>query len=243
LRPQTRSFASPRVERGVALTIPLDLHTSHMHIGILGTGMVGQTIGTRLTQLGHDVKMGSRDAGNEKARKWVMQTGPRASHGTFADAAAFGAMLFNCCSGDGSLAALKSAGEKNMNGKVLVDVANPLNMSKIPLPELTVCNDDSLGERIQREFPNVKVVKSLNTMNCQLMVDAKKVPGEHDVFVCGNDPEAKSTVKEILREFGWDNPVDLGDISASRGTEMLLPVWLRLMVTLKTPMFNFHIAR
>jgi 8-hydroxy-5-deazaflavin:NADPH oxidoreductase len=214
-----------------------------MHIGILGTGMVGHAIGTRLTQLGHDVRMGSRDAGNPKARNWVMQAGAHASHGTFADAAAFGEVVFNCTSGDGSLPALKAAGEKNLSGKVIVDVANPLNMSKIPLPELTVCNDDSLGERIQREFPKAKVVKSLNTMTCQLMVDPSKVRGEHDVFVCGNDPEAKATVKEILREFGWDDPIDLGDITASRGTEMLLPIWLRLMVGLKTPMFNFHVAR
>jgi 8-hydroxy-5-deazaflavin:NADPH oxidoreductase len=214
-----------------------------MRIGILGTGMVGQAIGTRLTQLGHDVRMGSREAGNPKARNWVMQAGPRASHGTFADAAGFGDVVFNCTSGDGSLPALKAAGEKNLDGKVIVDVANPLNMSKIPLPELTVCNDDSLGERIQRAFPTAKVVKTLNTMNCQLMVDPSKVPGEHDVFVCGNDPEAKATVKEILREFGWDDPLDLGDITASRGTEMMLPVWLRLMVGLKTPMFNFHVAR
>jgi 8-hydroxy-5-deazaflavin:NADPH oxidoreductase len=214
-----------------------------MHIGILGTGMVGQTIATRLTQLGHDVRMGSRTAGNEKARKWVMQAGPRGSQGTFADAAAFGDVVFNCTSGEGSLAALKSAGEKNLDGKVLIDVANPLNMTRMPLPELTVCNDDSLGERIQREFPRAKVVKSLNTMNCQLMVDPGKVRGEHDVFVCGNDAEAKATAKEILREFGWDNQIDLGDITAARGTEMLLPVWLRLMVTLKTPMFNFHIVR
>jgi predicted dinucleotide-binding enzyme len=214
-----------------------------MRIGVLGTGMVGQAIATRLTQLGHDVRMGSRTANNEKAGNWVKQAGSHASQGTFADAAAFGDVLFNCTSGDASLAALKVAGEKNLNGKVLIDVANPLNMTSKPLPSLTVCNDDSLGERIQREFPNVKVVKSLNTMNCQLMVDPSKVHGEHDVFVCGNDADAKSTAMEILREFGWDSPVDLGDITASRGTEMVLPIWLRIMVTLKTPMFNFHIAR
>jgi predicted dinucleotide-binding enzyme len=205
--------------------------------------MVGQTIGTRLTQLGHEVKMGSRDVGNEKARKWVMQAGPRGSQGTFADAAAFGELVFNCTSGTGSLSALKLAGEKNLDGKVLIDVANPLNMTKVPLPELTVCNDDSLGEQIQRAFPKVRVVKSLNTMTCQLMVDAKKIAGDHDVFICGNDPDAKATVKELLHEFGWDDPIDLGDITSARGTEMLLPIWLRLMVAFKTPMFNFHIAR
>lgn len=214
-----------------------------MRIGVLGTGMVGQAIGSRLTQLGHDVRMGSREVGNEKARGWAMKAGPHASQGTFADAAAFGEVLFNCTSGAGSLPALKSAGGENLDGKVIIDVANPLDMTKIPLPQLTVCNDDSLGERIQREFPKARVVKALNTMNCQLMVDPSKVAGMHDVFICGNDDDAKSTVKEILREFGWDDPIDLGDITASRGTEMVLPIWLRLMVGLKTPMFNFHIAR
>ncbi|HET9424659.1 MAG TPA: NAD(P)-binding domain-containing protein [Gemmatimonadaceae bacterium] len=214
-----------------------------MRIGILGTGMVGQTIATRLVQLGHEVRMGSREPGNEKAKGWVLQAGPRASNGTFADAAAFGEIVFNCTSGDGSMAALKAAGARNLDGKVLIDVANPLNTSKVPLPELSFCNDDSLAERIQREFPGVKVVKSLNTMNCQVMVDPKKIPGEHDVFVSGNDPEAKATVKEILSEFGWDNPIDLGDITSARGAEMLLPIWLRLMVAFKSPNFNFHIAK
>lgn len=214
-----------------------------MRIGILGTGMVGQAIGTRLVQLGHDVRMGSRDAGNEKSRNWVMQCGPRASSGTFADAAIFGDVIFNCTSGEGSIPALKSAGAKNLDGKVLIDVANPLNSSKVPLPELSFCNDDSLGERIQREFPNVKVVKSLNTMNCQVMVDPTKITGEHDVFVSGNDPDAKATVKELLHEFGWEDPIDLGDITSARGAEMLQPIWLRLMVAFKSPKFNFHIAR
>jgi predicted dinucleotide-binding enzyme len=214
-----------------------------MRIGILGTGMVGQTIGTRLTQLGHDVRMGSRESGNEKSRAWVMQAGPRASNGTFADAAEFGEIIFNCTSGSGSIPALKSAGEKNLAGKVLVDVSNPLDTAKVPLPELSFCNDDSLGERIQREFPAAKVVKTLNTMNCQVMVDPKKIPGFHDVFVSGNDPAAKAKVKEILSAFGWDNPIDLGDITTARGAEMLLPIWLRLMVAFKSPNFNFHIAR
>jgi 8-hydroxy-5-deazaflavin:NADPH oxidoreductase len=214
-----------------------------MRIAVLGTGMVGQAIATRLVQLGYQVKMGSRDSANEKARSWVMQAGPKGSSGTFADAAAFGDIIFNCTSGDGSIPALKSAGEKHLAGKVLIDVSNPLNMSKVPLPELSFCNDDSLGERIQREFPSTKVVKTLNTMNCQVMVDPVKLPGEHDVFVSGNDLEAKATVKEILREFGWDNPIDLGDITSARGVEMLLPIWLRLMVAFKSPNFNFHIVR
>lgn len=205
--------------------------------------MVGQAIGTRLVELGHEACMGSRDASNPKAQQWVLRAGPGASNGTFAEAAAFGEIIFNCTSGDGSIPALKAAGAKNLEGKVLIDVANPLNTAKVPLPELSFCNDDSLAERIQREFPEVKVVKSLNTMNCQVMVNPGMIPGEHDVFVSGNDVDAKATVKEVLREFGWDNPIDLGDISSARGAEMLLPVWLRLMVAFKSPNFNFHIAK
>jgi predicted dinucleotide-binding enzyme len=205
--------------------------------------MVGQAIGTRLVELGHEACMGSRDARNAKAQQWVLRAGPGASNGTFAEAAAFGEIIFNCTSGDGSIPALKAAGAKNLEGKVLIDVANPLNTAKVPLPELSFCNDDSLAERIQREFPEVKVVKSLNTMNGQVMVNPGMIPGEHDVFVSGNDADAKATVKEVLREFGWDNPIDLGDISSARGAEMLLPVWLRLMVAFKSPNFNFHIAK
>src|ERR1043165_9615157 len=147
-----------------------------MRIGVLGTGMVGQAIATRLTQLGHEVRMASRDAGNEKARGWVMASGPRASHGTFSDAASFGEVVFNCTSGEGSIAALKSAGEKNLDGKVLIDVANPLNMKKVPLPELLYCNDDSLGERVQREFPKSRAGKTLNTLNCQLAAEPTQIP-------------------------------------------------------------------
>jgi hypothetical protein len=204
-----------------------------MKVGILGTGVVG-----------HDVKMGSRAAGNEKAEDWVEATGARASQGTFGDAAAFGAIVFNCTSGMASLDALRQAGAKNLDGKVLIDVANPLDFSKGVPPSLSVCNTDSLGEQIQREFPGVRVVKALNTMNTSVMVNPSLVPGESDVFIAGNDAAAKAQVKEILTKwFGWPSVIDLGDITAARGTEMLLPIWLRLWGTLKTPNFNFHIAR
>jgi len=214
-----------------------------MKIAIFGTGIVGGTIATKLAQLGHEVKMGSRTADNAKAAEWVKANGAKASQGTFAEAAAFGELLFNCTAGVGSLAALEAAGKQNLAGKVLVDVSNPLDFSKGMPPSLTVCNADSLAEQLQRAFPDTKVVKALNTMTANLMVNPSLVKGEHDVFLCGNDADAKAQVKELLREFGWDEPIDLGDITASRGTEMLLPVWLRLMVTLKTPMFNFHVAR
>ncbi|MFZ1080913.1 MAG: NAD(P)-binding domain-containing protein [Candidatus Kryptoniota bacterium] len=215
-----------------------------MKIGILGTGMVGSTIGTKLIQLRHEVKMGSRTADNPKAIEWTKANGEKAIHGTFADAAAFGEILFNCTSGGGAIAALKSAGEKNMNGKILVDIANALDFSKGMPPSLTVCNTDSLGEQIQRTFPNVKVVKTLNTVNCKLMVNPSLVHGDHDIFVCGNDASAKKQVVQILKDWlGWKSVVDLGDITGARATEMLLPIWLRLMGIFQSPDFNFKIVR
>jgi predicted dinucleotide-binding enzyme len=216
-----------------------------MKIGIIGTGMVGNTIGTKLVQLGHEVKMGSRTANNEKAAAWVKATGGSASQGTFADAAAFGEVIFNCTKGEISIEALKLAGEKNLDGKVLVDVANPLDFSKGMPPFLTpsLCNTNSLGEEIQRTFPGAKVVKGLNTMNCVLMVNPKLVPGSHDVIICGNDTNAKAKVTEIIKSFGWPEILDLGDITASRATEMLLPIWVRLMMKFQGPNFNFKIVR
>jgi len=143
-----------------------------------------------------------------------------------------------------SLDALRQAGSKNLDGKILVDVANPLDFSKGRPPTLSVSNTDSLGEQIQREFPKARVVKSLNTMNAMIMVDPARVPGDHAIFVCGNDAAAKSQVTDILKKgFGWKCVIDLGDITAARGTEMLLPLWVRLTGTLKSPNFNFIISR
>jgi hypothetical protein len=216
-----------------------------MKIAVLGTGMVGNTIGSKLIALGHDVMMGSRTATNEKAQKWIKEQGHNASAGTYADAAAFGEIIFNCTNGQGTLEALNMAGKNNLDGKVLIDLANPLDFSKGFPPSLTIVNTDSLAENIQRAFPDVKVVKTLNTMNCTLMVNPSLVPGDHTVFLSGNDAHAKDVVKGLLQTFGWKdkNIIDLGDITTARGTEQLLPVWVRLMGTLKTPMFNFNIVR
>jgi len=213
-----------------------------MRIGILGTGIVGQTIATKLTQLGHDVMLGSRTATNEKAAKWVADTGARGRQGTFAEAAAFGEMVFNCTSGQVSLEALRAAGEQNLENKPLVDVANPLDFSKGFPPTLTVCNTDSVAEQIQAAFPKSMVVKTLNTMNAGVMVNPSLVGGEHDVFLSGNDASAKQRVADLLRSFGWRNIVDLGGIGTARGVEMFLPLWLSLMGALKTPVMNIHIA-
>jgi predicted dinucleotide-binding enzyme len=212
-----------------------------MEIGVLGTGMVGSTIATRLAELGHEIMMGARDGGNETARSWAQSAG--ASHGTFADTARFGDLLFNCTKGTAAIEALHLAGADNMKGKVLVDVSNPLDFSRGMPPTLSVCNTDSLGEQIQRAFPDTKVVKALNTANCKVQVQPDRVPGEHELFICGNDDGAKAAVTRLLRdEFGWKHVIDLGDISGARGMEMILPIWVRLMGVLGTADFNFHIA-
>jgi predicted dinucleotide-binding enzyme len=216
-----------------------------MKIGIIGTGAVGKMLGTKMTELGHEVKMGSRTANNEKAAEWAKAAGAKASQGTFADAAAFGEMVFNCTRGEVSMQALNAAGAKNLDGKILVDVANPLDFSKGMPPTLTpsLANTHSLGEEIQKAFPAARVVKALNTMNCSLMVNPKLVDGSHDLFMCGNDITAKVAVANLLEQFGWSEVIDLGDITSSRATEMLLPIWIRLMMKYQTPNFNFKIVK
>jgi len=216
-----------------------------MRIGVLGTGMVGLTIATKLAELGHEVKVGSRSADNEEASKWAGEAGENASNGTFADAATGAEVVFNCTSGGHSLEALEMAGAENLDGKVLVDVANPLDFSRGMPPTLTVCNDDSLGEQIQTAFPGAKVVKALNTVNAAVMVEPGSLPEPTNLFICGNDEGAKDQVRGLLEEFGWaaDSVVDLGDISAARGTEMYLPIWLRMMGAFESPAFNIRVVR
>ena len=214
-----------------------------MKFGVLGSGVVGSTIATKLASLGHEVQMGSRDAANPKAKAWAASAGRGASQGTFADAAAFGEIVFNCTNGMGSLDALKSAGDAALRGKILVDVANPLDFSKGMPPTLFVGNSDSLGETIQRTFPEAKVVKALNTVNASVMVEPGRVRGDHDVFVAGNDAGAKAQVVRLLNDFGWKNVNDVGDITAARATEAYLHLWLRLYGALQTADFNVHVVR
>ncbi|MFZ4546017.1 MAG: NADPH-dependent F420 reductase [Bacteroidales bacterium] len=212
-------------------------------IAILGTGIVGNTIGSKLVSLGHTVMMGSRSENNEKAHVWAENNGTQASYGTFLDAAASAEIIFNCTSGQVSLEALQLAGRENLQGKILVDLANPLDFSKGMPPSLTICNTDSLGETIQRQFTDVKVVKTLNTLNCEMMVNPGLLKDPGSLFICGNDADAKAEIDSLLRTFGWENIIDLGDISASRGMEQLLPVWVRLMGTYGTNKFNFSIVK
>jgi 8-hydroxy-5-deazaflavin:NADPH oxidoreductase len=215
-----------------------------MRIAVLGTGVVGRTIATRLAGLGHQVGMGSRTADNATAAAWVQQTGAGSTHGTFAEVVGDAELVFNCTSGAGSLDAVRGVGAGNLAGKVLVDVANPLDHSHGMPPTLLVCNTDSLAEQLQRELPETKVVKALNTMSALVMVEPGRVPGQHDVFLCGDDDAAKAMVGEILRSFGWPDRsiVDLGQISAARGPEMYLALWLRLYGALGTGDFNIGVA-
>lgn len=214
-----------------------------MRIGVLGTGIVGSTIGTKLVSLGHEVMMGSREAGGDKAQAWVEAVGTGASEGTFADAAAFGEIVFNCTAGIHSVAALEAAGPTNLAGKILVDVANPLDFSQGFPPSLAVLNTDSVGEQLQRALPEARVVKALNTMNCSVMVDPGAIPGDHAAFLCGEDADAKEQVAELLGTFGWprERILDLGGIRSARGMEMYLPLWLELMGALGTGTFNIGV--
>jgi predicted dinucleotide-binding enzyme len=226
-----------------------------VRLGILGTGVVGKTLAARLDGLGHDVMIGTRDPeetlartepdtyGNPPFSAW-QEEHPEVRLGTFGEAAVHGEMVVNATAGAVSLEALELAGEDNLNGKVLIDLANTLDFSQGMPPTLSVSNTDSLGEQIQRRFSGAKVVKTLNTMNAYLMVDpAQLAATDHTVFVSGDDAEAKTTVTEFLRSFGWTDIIDLGDISTARCAEMLLPIWLRLFGALQKPIFNFKIVR
>ena len=225
-----------------------------MNIAVLGTGMVGRALAGRLDELGHTVVVGTRDPqatlartepdgmGNPPFSAWHAQH-PGVSLATFADAAGGADLVVNASSGEAAMEVLRLAGAENLAGKVLLDIANPLDFSAGFPPTLFVKDSDSLGEQIQRAFPDTRVVKTLNTLNASLMVEPKTLGESSTVFVSGDDPEAKATVTLLLQSFGHDDVIDLGGIETARGTEMLLPIWLRLMGKLGTGHFNFKIVR
>lgn len=219
-----------------------------MNIAILGTGMVGQTIGSALIQKGHAVMLGSRTVDNEKAVAWTKANGSNASNGTFADAAAFGEVIFICLNGNGTVEALQAAGVSNFTNKVIIDLTNPLDFSNGMPPSLLpqYSNTWSLGEEVQKQLPTAHVVKALNTVTANLMVNANLVNGgDHNLFICGNDAGAKQHVKDFLAEnFQWKSEMilDLGDIKYARMTEAIVPFWVAVMQAEKTPMFNYMIV-
>ncbi|PBC61232.1 hypothetical protein BKI49_24880 [Streptomyces sp. Tue6028] len=216
-----------------------------MRIGVLGTGMVGKAIASRLVEVGHEVRLGSRTSDNANLLNWVEENGESASGGTFADAAAFGSVVVNATRGIISLDVLEAAGEENLAGKTIMDVANPLVItSEVEPPSLGILNDDSLGERIQRRFPTARVVKTLNTMNCDIMVNPKVLSGHHNVFVSGNDKAAKDEVASLLGQFGWgeDTIFDLGDITTARGPEMFVALYSRMFLKIRHLHFNISVV-
>ncbi len=227
-----------------------------MKINVLGTGVVGQTIATKMLELGHEVSMGTRNAQQTKSRADKNHMSNQSFSDWHADHSKVNLqdyenlptncdLYINATSGGSSLDALNALGKDNLRSKIILDIANPLDFSKGMPPSLSVCNTDSLAEQIQRSFPDSKVVKSLNTMNCFLMMNPLLVKGDHSVFISGNDTSAKNTVKILLESIGWSskNIIDLGDITTARATEMLLPIWLRLWGALGSAEFNFHIQK
>lgn len=213
-----------------------------MQIGILGSGVTAQTIGSKLVQLGHEVMLGSREEAKPSSVVWAKDAGQHALYGTFQNAAAFGEILFNCTLGIASLDALNQAGAENMKDKILIDTSNPIDRST-GVWKLTVCNTDSLGEQIQRAFPETRVVKTLNTINANVMTDPAKLTEMTDLFVSGNDLDAKATVIRLLREwFGWRHVIDLGDITTARGAEMYMLLWHYLRDVTPAPRFNIKVV-
>ena len=188
--------------------------------------------------------MGARDAANETAREWATSAGEGVSSGAFADAAAFGDLVVNATAGAHSVEAVAATGSDVLAGKVLLDVANPLDFSGGMPPTLSVCNTDSLGEQLQRAAPGARVVKALNTMNADVMVEPGLVQGKHTAFICGDDEAAKREVAALLESFGWppEDVMDLGDLTAARGMEMYLPLWLRLYGATGTGHLNVKVV-
>ena len=230
-----------------------------MKIAIIGTGIVGKTIASKLVELNHDVMMGTRNVsdklastatdnyGNPPFGEWI-KTNSKVKLGSFAEAAAFGELVVNATNGSNSLTALILAGTKNLAGKVLIDIANPLDFSNGMPPSLLpgLNNTNSLAEEIQRTFPDTMVIKTLNTMWCGLMVNPNLVGnGDHINFISGNNSEAKNKVIKLLNQFGWldKNIIDIGDITGARATESLLPIWLKVMGVTKNGAFNFRLVR
>jgi predicted dinucleotide-binding enzyme len=218
-----------------------------MRIAVLGTGMVGRAVAGRLAELGHQVAVGTRDPSATAARPEVAQW--QAAHPAVvlqpvAQAAEGADLLVNATAGGGTLEVLRAVGQAGRDGRVLLDIANPLDFSAGFPPTLSVKDTDSLAEQVQRAFPELRVVKSLNTLTAALMVHPELVGGgDHTVFVSGDDEDAKQVVTGLLQQMGHRDVIDLGDLSTARGTEMLLPLWVRLMGALGTPMFQLKVVR
>lgn len=211
-----------------------------MLIAVLGTGTVGRSMAARLAELGHDVRLGTRDPAATRAREDWSDV-PDVQLGEFADATSGADLVIHAGNGLAALDLLASAGD--LAGKVLVDISNPLDFSAGFPPTLSVMGTDSLAEQIQRAFPQARVVKTLNTVTAGLMVHPEKLPDATSIFVSGDDADAKTVVTALLAELGHRDVIDLGGIETARGPEMWMPLWLRLMGAFGTADFNLRIVR
>lgn len=216
---------------------------SKLKIGIIGTGDVGKALGNGFVSRGHDVKMGSRDAKNERMAAWVKAAGARASGGTFADAAAFGDVIVLATSWSGTKAAIDAAGAASFDGKVVIDATNPLVVTPGAPPGLALGHTDSGGEQVQRWLPKARVVKCFNIVGNAHMVDPKFDGGPPDMFIGGNDADAKKTVNDICVSFGWPPVVDLGGIEASRLLEPMCIAWVLYAIRNKSSNHAFKLLR
>jgi predicted dinucleotide-binding enzyme len=212
----------------------------NINIGILGSGDVGKALARGFLGLGHDVRIGSREP--EKLREWVAGAGGRASAGTFAEAAEFGDVLVLATLGTGTESAIELAGEVHFDGKVVIDATNPLDFSAGMPPRLFVGLNDSLGERIQRKLPKARVVKAFNTVGNALMVTPDLPGGPPDMFIAGNDEDAKKIVSQICSHFGW-GVADIGGIEGSRHLEPMCMVWVLYGVKNGSWMHAFKLLR
>jgi 8-hydroxy-5-deazaflavin:NADPH oxidoreductase len=209
-----------------------------MQLAILGTGAVGPALGKAFSGVGHDVVIGTRDPEQTKRREqWAGVDLPLAAYEDL-DAEVF----INATNGRGSLSALQAVGEA-LNGHVLIDAGNPLDFSQGFPPSLFVCNTDSLAEQLQREFPQARVVKMFNTMANEVMINPRGLNNDSTIFVAGNDPAARQTATSLAADLGWTDVFDLGDLTAARGLEMYLPLWVRILAQLGRPHFNIKLVR
>ena len=209
-----------------------------MKVGILGSGDVARALGTGFVTLGHQVRLGSRAAGNPKAVEWAKGTKGKGSTGTFADAAGFGEVLVLATMGLATPEAIRLAGEANFDGKVVIDATNPIAPSGQGPPTLAVGGTTSAGEENQKQLPKAHVVKAFNIVNNSLFFRPQLPGGPPDMFLCGNDSAAKKKVEKILHDFGWPSVLDIGGIEGSRELESLCILWVKSALGLG----NFGIA-
>ena len=198
-----------------------------MRIGILGTGDVGRTLAGGFAARGHEVVIGTRDPSAAKVQDLLGKVGHGARAGTFADAARVGEVVLLAVGWGNAEGVLRLAGHENFVGKVLIDASNPLAFkAEGQPPVLTVGHTDSAGEQVQRWLPGARVVKAFNIVGHAHMVGPDFNGDRPDMFICGNDTAAKQVADGLIRDLGWPQSIDLGDISKSRYLEPLAMVWI-----------------